>query len=199
VSRFEIQSDQEEQPGFPGKEVEMTGKMKSTAVTLVLVGVVLGTMMACGAGGAPPPEPAKPAAANMAVDPEISHDVSLKAKATDDVKSDVVVRPWLPVKVVTVKRGERVKFIARNLTAWILIPDGRLEQGSGGTDWKISESYIAFKIDKGNATVIVPDDYPDSDDPTEIRYSILATDGTRWDYMHSESPPMIIIPKFPSG
>ena len=175
----------------------MTGKMKSAAVTLVFVGVVLGTMMACGSGGTPPPEPAKPAAANKAVDPEISHNVSLEAKATDDVKKDVEVRPWRPVKVVTVQRGEGVKFIVRSLTAWILIPDGKLEQGNGGTDWRISESYIAFKIDRGNATVIVPDDYPPSDVPTEIRYSILATDRTRWDYMHSESPPMIIIPRYP--
>jgi hypothetical protein len=197
VNRFEFRSDQEEQPGAPGREVEMTGKMKSAAVTLVLVGVVLGTMMACGAGGAPPPEPAKPAAANQAVDPKTSHDVSLEAKATDDVKSDVEVRPWRPVRMVTVKRGEGVKFIVRNLTAWILIPDGRLEQGSGGTDWRISDSYIAFKIDKGNATVIVPQDYPDSKVPTEIVYAILATDGKKLDYIHGESPPIIIIPKFP--
>jgi len=172
----------------------MTGKIKGAAVVFVLVGVVLGTMMACGAGGAPPPEPAKPAAANKAVNPKISHDVSLEAEATDDVRSDVEMRPWRPVKVVTVKRGEGVKFIVRNLTAWILIPDGRLEQGSGGTDWRFSDSYIAFKIDKGNATVIVPEDYPASDVPTYIVYSILATDGKRWDYIHDESPPIFIIP-----
>ena len=172
----------------------MTGKMKSAAVTLVSVGVVLGTMMACGAGGAPPPEPAKPAAEKVAVDPAISHDVSLEAKTTADVKSDAEVRPWQPVKVVTVKRGEGVRFIVKNLTVWILIPDGRLEQGSGGTDWIISNSYIAFKIDRGNATVMVPNNYPDSVVPTEILYSILATDGKKWDYMHSESPPRFIIP-----
>ena len=176
----------------------MTGKMKSAAVTLVLVSVVLGTMMACGAGGAPPPEPAKPAAADKAVDPAITHDISLEAKNTDDVKPVVVERPWRPVKVVTVQRGEGVKFIVRNLTTWILIPDGRLEQGSGGTDWRISDSYIAFKVDKGNATVIVPEDYPDSEFLQEISYSVLVTDGKNWDYIHGESPPKIIIPPRPN-
>jgi hypothetical protein len=176
------------------REVMMRVDVSKTAILLTLLCAGIGFTMACGAGGAPPTEPAEPAAAEKVVEPDISHEVAFEAKPDEERQEDVEVRPWRPVKTITVQRGEGIKFIVRNLTAWILIPDGKLEPGSGGTDWTVTDSYIAVKIDRGNATVVVPDDYPHSKEPTEIWYSVLVEDGVQWDYAHGDSPPRMIIP-----
>jgi hypothetical protein len=93
------------------------------------------------------------------------------------------------VKVVEVKQGERIRFIAANLTVFIVIPDNRLQKGHGCEDWTSTASYVAFKIDRGNATVLVPEDYPASESGTSIWYSVMARDGAEWDYLHGENPP----------
>ena len=93
------------------------------------------------------------------------------------------------VKVVEVKQGQRIKFIAANLTVFIVIPDNRLQKGNGCEDWISTASYVAFRIDKGNATVFVPEDYPAPENGTSIWYSVMIHDGTEWEYLHGENPP----------
>ena len=161
-------------------------------ITLVVTGLAFG--LACGAASKTPPKPEKPQSIEEPQDPEVSHDVSLDAGDGEPL-SYTERRPWRPVRVVSVKRGDGIKFVVGGLSAWILIPDGNLERGKGGTDWCVTDSYIAFKVEKGMATVVVPENYPDPGEDTEVHYSVLATDGTTWDYVHAESPPRIIIPK----
>ena len=169
-----------------------------TGVLTALLCAVLGLMMACGAGGeSPPPEMAKAISQENAVEPEVSYEVAFEAISDAEMEQkepDVELRRFHTVKTVTVKRGEGIRFIAKNLSAWILIPDGGLVRGSGGTDWVVTASYIAFRIDKGNATVVVPTDYPRSEVPTEIYFSVLVQEDTHWDYIHGDSPPRMIIP-----
>jgi len=97
------------------------------------------------------------------------------------------------VPVATVKRGQAIKFVAANLTVFIVIPDPRLQKGNGCEDWTSTDSYVAFKIDKGSARVIVPDDYPASNLDTNIWYSVVVSDGVDWEYLHGENPPPRII------
>lgn len=180
----------------------MRDDVSRNALMVALLCAGLGIAVACGAGGGPPPEGAKPAAAEKASEPAVAYEVEFEAKSEDELAQqdpDIELRPYHKVKAITVRRGEGIRFIARNLDVWILIPDGKLEPGSGGTDWTVTDSYIAFRIDKGNATVVVPADYPESEHEREIFYSVLVEDGVRWDYIHGDSPPRMIIPPTPSG
>ncbi len=137
-------------------------------IALILAG--LGALVACGASKSQPPKTTKP---------PVEHIVELK-KAKN-------------VRVVTVKRGEAVKFVAANLTVFIMIPDPRLQEGNGCEDWTATDSYVAFKIHRGSARVIVPDNYPASDPGTNIWYSVMDFDGVDWEYLHGENPPPKII------
>lgn len=104
-------------------------------------------------------------------------------------EKEVEFKKGQKVKVVEVKQGQRIKFIAANLTVFIVIPDNRLQKGNGCEDWTSTASYVAFKIDKGNATVLVPEGYPASEKGTSIWYSVMIRDGTEWEYLHGENPP----------
>lgn len=96
-------------------------------------------------------------------------------------------KKWKPIQKAEVPRGGGVRFTAAVDTAWITIPDARFKKYGGGVDWAKGKTFIAFKIDDGEAVVKVPKDYPR---PAEIYYSVLVKDdeGT-WEYVHGENPP----------
>jgi hypothetical protein len=109
------------------------------------------------------------------------------------VEHDVDLNRGENVRVVTVQRGQAIRFVAANLTVFIVIPEPELQEGNGCEDWTSTESYVAFKIHKGSARVIVPDDYPSSNQDTNIWYSVMVSDGEDWEYLHGENPPPKII------
>ena len=107
---------------------------------------------------------------------------------------------------ITVKRGEAINFPLPPQcdVVWVLIPDvipnGNLRRFSGGTEWARKPSYIAFRVDVDSKTaaVLVPSNYPASADDIQIGYSILCLGDGEYSYIEGDSPPRIIIPKFPS-
>jgi len=113
--------------------------------------------------------------------------------------ADVMERPteavtWTKIPPARVTRGGGVRFIAEDHAAWIIIPDGRLKRSSGGKDWAKGKSFVAFKVETGDAVVMVPKDYPRSTTDVEIHYSVLARHaGGDWEYVHGENPPPRII------
>lgn len=143
---------------------------KGFLTALLISGLV--ALVACGAAKPQPPPTAPP------------------------VEKDVPFEKGQKVKTVTVKRGEVIKFIAANLEVFVVIPDPNFEPGNGCEDWTAAASYVAFRIDKGSARVIVPDTYPDPDREKTIWYSVMVFDGADSEYLHGENPPpKIIIPK----
>lgn len=108
---------------------------------------------------------------------------------------------WKKIPPVELNRGDSVHFVSVSGPAWIVIPDGWIEGTSGGGEWAKSEGLLAFRVDQKGATVTVPEDYQDSEDPVEITYSVMARaeiDGQiGWGYVHGRNPPprMIIKPR----
>lgn len=174
----------------------MSRELKRTRILVVLVcaGVAFG--MGCCAEKSPPPAPVEKDQFKEVDDPPDTQEVPLEALMLEEARTFDEKRTHPKVGVVTVKRGQALRFVARGITAWILIPDGNLRRGMGGYDWSETDSYIAFKIESGrNASVRVPDTYPQLEKDKEIHYSILAFDGTIWEYIHGNSPPRVIIPR----
>jgi hypothetical protein len=97
------------------------------------------------------------------------------------------------VRVVEVNRGDRIRFVAANLTVFVVIPDGNLQQGNGCEDWASTESYVAFKIHRGSATVIVPEGYELPNEEKTIWYSVMVYDEERSEYLSGDNPPPRII------
>ena len=139
-------------------------------ILIVLILAGLGALVACGASKQQP---------ITTTEQRVEHDVDLKKGEK--------------VRVVTVNRGQTIKFVAANLTVFIVIPEPELQEGNGCEDWTSTESYVAFKIHRGSARVIVPDDYPSSDQDTNIWYSVMVSDGVDWEYLHGNNPPPKII------
>ena len=80
------------------------------------------------------------------------------------------------------------------------IPDNRFKLVEGGSDWVVSESFTAFKVEGGYAIVRLDECLDRPDDAKEnIHYSIMVRNGkdpSKWDYVHGENPPPeMIIPK----
>jgi len=171
-------------------------EMRRTLILVVLVCASVTFGMACCPEKSPPLEPVEEEMLQQVEDPADTQEVPLEALMLEEARAFDEKRDHSKVGVVKVKRGQALRFVARGTTAWILIPDGDLRPGMGGYDWSMTDSYIAFKIESGRkASVRVPDDYPDTKGDKEIFYSILAFDGTIWEYIHGSSPPRIIIPR----
>jgi len=152
--------------------------------------------MACCPKTSPPPAQVEEKPLQQTEDPADTQEIPLEALMLEEARAFDQKRVHPKVGVVTVKRGQALRFVARGTTAWILIPDEDLRRGMGGYDWSVTDSYIAFKIETGKkASVRVPDTYPDLKEDKVIHYSILAFDGTIWEYIHGSSPPRIIIPR----
>ena len=102
------------------------------------------------------------------------------------------------INAIRVERGGTAEFRVTNGTAYVLIPDAHLTVVNGKMEVPAVGSILAFIVDGDGATVKVPADYPKSDRDTVIRYSVLCFDekGAAY-YAEDESPPRIIIPKYP--
>ena len=156
-------------PDGPGVEEKMGDANPRRGILIVLILAGLGALVACGASKQQPTKTTEQGAER------VEHDVDLKKGEK--------------VRVVTVNRGQTIKFVAANLTVFIVIPDPELQEGNGCEDWTSTESYVAFKIHRGSARVIVPDNYPSSGHDTDIWYSVMVSDGVDWEYLHGENPP----------
>ncbi len=99
---------------------------------------------------------------------------------------------------IRIERGQTADFKVTNGTAYVLIPDAHLAVVNGKMEVRAVGSFLAFIVDGDGATVKVPADYPKSDRDTVIHYSVLCFDekGEAY-YAEDESPPRIIIPKYP--
>ncbi len=102
---------------------------------------------------------------------------------------------------IDVSSGDTIKFISNEYTIWVLIPDNRFKLVEGGSDWVVSKSFTAFKVEGGYAIVRLDERLEASDRPKEkIHYSIMVLDGKdssdKWDYVHGENPPprMVVPP-----
>ena len=199
MNRFEFQSDQEEQPGFPGKEVEMTGKMKSTAITLMLVGVALGVNWACPKCPETPTEPTKIPPVKELIEPTTVHEIQI---GVPEVGMSAAEIDKLRIEKKSVHRGEGVRIRTSDLHAYVFIPDGGLETfGIGENICDRTDNWIACKVERGSGIgVYVPIEFrPDQlEEDYVIWYSVLVWDGRRYEYQHGveeSSPPEFIIPR----
>ena len=115
------------------------------------------------------------------------------------VESDVKGAPhkWKPIKTITVRGSETILIEVGNNSVWFLVPDNRFTLLEGDCEWVASQSFTAFKIEKGYA-VIRLDECGAGAEPVEgIHYSVLVQDvDGKWDYVHGNNPPprMIIPP-----
>jgi hypothetical protein len=140
---------------------------------------------------------AAPACQCDSVEPieKIEHDVAV-GKAEPDSKY-----PWKTIPDIDVSSGDTIRFTTNEHTIWVLIPDNRFKLVEGGSDWVISTSFTAFKVD-GYAIIKLDECLDEADAAKEkIHYSIMVRDGEspsgRWDYVHGNNPPprMIVPPR----
>lgn len=123
------------------------------------------------------------------------HDVAVESAGTDGKYI------WKTIPEVDVSSGDTIRFSSNEHTIWVLIPDNRFKLVEGGSDWVVSKSFTAFKVENGHAIVRLDKCLDESDRPKEmIHYSIMVRDGKepsgRWDYVHGDNPPpRMIIPK----
>lgn len=108
---------------------------------------------------------------------------------------------WKLIPEIDVSSGDTIRFTSNEHTVWILIPDNRFKLVEGGSDWVVSKSFTAFKVEDGYAIVRLDECLDRSDDAKEkIHYSIMVREGKdptgRWGYVHGENPPprMIVPP-----
>ena len=165
-------------------------------VLIVLVCAWLVTGVACCPKEAPPAETRDLGPPYQVEDPEGTEEIPLDALMLEGARAFDEKREHSSVAEAEVRRGGALRFFARDTKVWVLIPDRNLRPGHGGDDWCFTDSYIAFKIEKGErASIRVPERYPNTGEDKVIHYSVLAFDGMIWEYIHGSSPPRIRIPR----
>ena len=107
---------------------------------------------------------------------------------------------WTTIPEIDVSSGDTIRFTSNEHTIWVLIPDNRFKLVEGGSDWVVSKSFTAFKVEAGYAIVRLDECLGESDTKEKIHYSIMVRDGKdpsfKWDYVHGENPPPgMIIPR----
>jgi hypothetical protein len=177
----------------------MNGKIKSTAVTLVLVGVALGVNWACPKCPETPTEPTKIPPSKELIEPTRVHEIQIGV-AEAGMSADEIYK--VRIDKITVHRGEAVRITSRGLHAYFFIPDGGLETfGIGENICDRTDDWIACKVERGNGIgVYVPMGYrPDLLEKNHvIWYSVLVSNDELLEYQHGvekSSPPEFIIPK----
>jgi len=172
----------------------MTGKMKSTIVTLMLVGIVLGVNWGCPKSPEPPVKPQVNAPSTEgSIEPTEIFDIEIGV-----IQKGMVVED---IRKVRVERGQAVRIRSTGSHAYVLIPDGGLELFDTGKNvCEQTDAWIACRVDQGSGIgVYVPIGYrPDLlEKEHTIWYSVLFRIGEKYDYQHGEkksSPPEFIIP-----
>jgi len=174
----------------------MTRNMKSAAVTLVLVSVVLGLNWAWQAAHAESTEPSDNQPAEKSFTP----------KTVAEIEIAVGEREFVAAKIgkVRVPRGNGMRIRAPSFHAFVLIPDGELRTFDIGKNiCERTDAWIACKVERGSGIgVYVPAEYrlDLADNDHTVWYSVLYWNGEKYQYQEGkESPPRIIIPKGPGG
>ena len=160
----------------------MHRSMKRTVILLAVAGVTLAATLSC-----------QPCGDKASLDVQT---IVPEAQPADnlELRGD---RNTL-INAIRVERGGTAEFRVTNGTAYVLIPDAHLAVVDENMEVRAVGSFLAFIVDGDGATVKIPADYPKSDHDTVIRYSVLCFDekGKTY-YAEDESPPRIIIPKYP--
>jgi len=169
-------------PVIPGQEVDMNNPFRNTMIAAVVLLAVLVAAPACQCDSVEPIENTK-------------HDVTVELEKAEDSKYKFKTIPEIDVS-----SGDTIRLTSNEHTIWILIPDNRFKLVEGGSDWVVSESFTAFKVEGGYAIVRLDECLDRPDDAKEnIHYSIMVRNGkdpSKWDYVHGENPPPeMIIPK----
>ena len=169
----------------------MTGKMRSAAVTLVVVCIVLGLNWACPKCPETPIEPPEKAQAEESIEPTIVHDIEIGIVEGEE-KAEMI-------KKKRVGRGEAMRITSSGSHAFVLIPDGELRTYDIGKNaCENTDTWIACRVERGSGIgVYVPSDYRLDLVETEhtVWYSVLVWNGAKYLYQDGEkSPPKIIIP-----
>lgn len=177
---------------------------KPFVVAMALL-ILLGASPACRSNGESPVPTEEVTDVLIEEDPEPVENIEIAAESmsaeteqqstrADVKKSDPPAMKWKKIKPVEVPRGGGVRFIVKGGAAWITIPDGQIKRSSGGRDWAKGQSFITFRVEEGEAVVMVPRDYSSPTKTSEIHYSVLARNGGgRWEYVHGENPPPRIV------
>ena len=153
--------------------------------TIAVAGVLLAALVAAPACQCDSIEPIK----------SVEHDVAVEM-ADDNAKYR-----WKTIPEVDVSSGDTIRFVPNGHTLWVLIPDNRFKLVEGGSDWVVSKSFTAFKVESPYAIIRLDDCLEESDKPKEkVHYSIMVLDGKdssgRWDYIHGDNPPPgMIVPR----
>ena len=82
------------------------------------------------------------------------------------VELDRAERPKYKFKMIPeidVSSGDTIKFISNEYTIWVLIPDNRFKLVEGGSDWVVSKSFTAFKVERSYAIVRLDEQFATSD------------------------------------
>lgn len=106
---------------------------------------------------------------------------------------------WKQIREIIVHRGESIQIDVGANTVLFLIPSNRFQPGAGVTDWVVSTTFTAFKVEGGGAVITLDECFPASESEQVIQYSVLARSAEdrsgEWDYVHGANPPpKMIIP-----
>ena len=166
------------------EKVRLLATQAVVFVTVVMVGF-LGATLACRAdepatGGPPGAEEKEPP-------PDL---IEIELDGPED-------GPPPQIPAITIRRGQVAQINSRSNTVWVVIPNQYFSEAGGGSDWAVGEEMIAVKIDHGFARVRLSEDFPPSDEPQSVYFSILYFNGQDYFYQEGDSPPRMIIPPFP--
>jgi len=169
-------------PGSPGLEEDMTNPFRYTIAVAAVLLAMLVAAPACQCESEVPIKTTK-------------HQVAVELADADGKYK------WKMIPEVDVSSGDTIRFTSNEHTLWVLIPDNRFKLVEGGSDWVVSKSFTAFKVEGGYAIVRLDECLGESDTKEKIHYSIMVRDGKdspgQWDYVHGENPPprMVLPPR----
>jgi hypothetical protein len=167
----------------------MSNPLRITIVVTAAMLAVITTAPAC----RPSPEQPK----QIKEEPEVVDEAELSDIHEIEVVVDTKEVRWSNIKPIKVRRGQGVRFVVKEHTAWFLIPETGFRRLSGGSDWVVGDSITAFKVEKGSALVTLDNSFQPVEPNREIHYSVLVRNSNdKWEYVHGENPPpkMIIPP-----
>jgi hypothetical protein len=191
VNRFEFRSDQEEQPGAPGREVEM--KKCRTVVVIAIAFVLVSSATAWS------DEPGL-----SEEDIATLYEIFEKIPVKQTIRIDSVNKHR--VGKITVHRCQKVEFRVVGGNAAISIMDEALANANRellDPEYDVvAGKTIVLQIDADRPappSILVPKNYPNPGHEVEVRYYTECFDPETKESYECEggSAPIIIIPRFP--
>jgi len=187
VNRFEFQSDQEERPGTPGREVEMREPMKVAVIVVALV------FLASATGWSEKPEISQE-------DTDRLCEIFSKRPVTKIIKIDHDRQP--KIRPIVVNRCQEVTFKVDRGAAFISITDPAIRTANedaintmvGGV---VMDTIVLWITAEGEGSSIrVPRDYPNPGKTVFVQYHTVCFDPIAEEPYEclGTSPPIFIIP-----